>query len=189
MEINTYCANRFLWKGIFYKAEKFLNISHKMHIEFLLQTRIWLFLGIIFSWMTLYSIIQDKVFQLWNRVINVSELHIYIYGLQKNNSDDGFEWEENQLWLLAKCYWSIISHGSFFFTHFIGSQERNSCFQALSFSCIFFFSVSASFLALKGPLFSVIILLIYDYAFVTLLSSASVWILLFKSLLHSLKLQ
>lgn len=68
-----------------------------------------------FSWVTLYGIIQDKFFQHWNRVINMSELYIWIGITKNNNSDDGFEWKENQLWLLAKCCWSIISHGSYFF--------------------------------------------------------------------------
>lgn len=113
-----------------------------------------LFPGIIFLWVTLYSIMQEKFFQHWNRVINMSQLYIYIGITKANNSDDAFEWKENQLWLLAKCCWIVIRCGSYLFIPnslilFVLRKEifdlRHSLFPSSLFFSLFFICDTKAF--------------------------------------------
>lgn len=95
-----------------------------------------------FLWVTLQSIIQDKLFQHCNRVINMSKLYMYI-GITKiiilmiasNGKKINFDYLPNGTEYQKP--WKLFLHGKF--PCFIGSQERNSYFQALYFSCFFLF--------------------------------------------------
>lgn len=87
---------------------------------------------------------------------------------------------------------SIRSHGSYFFLVNLlilwALRKEIHIFRHSLFPSSFF-SVSSLSLALKRSLFRAIILLMHDYAFLTLLSSASVRIPLFKSLSYVLKFE